>query len=316
MPADNGVFHIVDTIFQPPAAICPDKIFVAEQRSDARISSYGYECRSKNETRHLYLSDNMKPVGLATDNTEELVFWANDQDYPRRSPTSWISKISFNETGHHIINDTLVDPQGLFADPADKILYFASHSGYAIQKMNYNGSGVDTIYAQDGNLSFQPSDVAVDSDLGLVFFSVEGTDTVSGSLWSVYKNGSNPTQLLPNENYTAGLIQNYGLCIDTLAKQVYWVQGGNGGSIHCYAYGDTSCFKEIIIDQLNYPYMCDIDNTYAPFGGPTRIAWSEANRPGSVFYAWTNGSDTRSVKVTVATDLDAPMGIAFGCSPY
>merc|ERR1712000_299125 len=59
--ADNGVVHTVDTVFQSPAAICPDKIFAAEQRSDARISSYGYECRSANETRHLYFSDNLKP---------------------------------------------------------------------------------------------------------------------------------------------------------------------------------------------------------------------------------------------------------------
>lgn len=314
--ADNGIYHIVDTVFQPPAAICPDKLFVAEQRSEARISSYGYDCRSHNETRHLYISDNQKPVGLATDDNAQLVFWANDEDYPRRSPTSWISKIGYNETGYGIVNDTLIDPQGVFADTQHHILYFASHSGYEISRMNFDGSGVTTVFGMPGNLSFQPSDVVVDVELQTVFTSVEGIDTLSGSLWSVFTNGSNATQLLPNENYTAGLVQNYGLCLDSYAKQVYWVQGGHGGSIHCYAYGDTPCYKETIIDGLNYPYMCDIDNSFAPYGGPTRIAWSEANRPGSVYYAWLNGTGETLVNVTVSTDLDAPMGIAFGCSAY
>jgi uncharacterized surface protein with fasciclin (FAS1) repeats len=123
-PADNGVYHLVDTVFQPPAAVCPDKIFVAEQRAPARISSYGYECRSKrNETRHLYETDNQKPLGLATDDRAGLVFWTNDQDYPRRSPTSWISKIPYNESNFSVINDRLVDPQGLTLDSVREVLY-------------------------------------------------------------------------------------------------------------------------------------------------------------------------------------------------
>jgi hypothetical protein len=38
-----------------------------------------------------------------------------------------------------------------------------------------------------------------------------------------------------------GLIQNYGLCLDRYAKHVYYIQGGNGGSISCKAYGSTPC---------------------------------------------------------------------------
>ncbi len=38
-----------------------------------------------------------------------------------------------------------------------------------------------------------------------------------------------------------GLIQNYGLCLDTYAKHVYYIQGGNDGSISCHAYGPNPC---------------------------------------------------------------------------
>lgn len=313
MQVDNGIIHMVDTVFQPPAAICPDKILIAEQRTQARITSYGYECRSKNETRHIYISDNLKPVGLTVDDEEEMVFWANDQDYPHGSPTSWISKIFYNETNYSILSENVIDPQGLFADPSSKTLYFASHSGYAVAKIDYNGSQLETIYAQKGNANFQPSDVVVDTDQGIIFVSVEGTDTVSGSLWKVNTDGTNATKLLPNKNRTAGLIQNYGICLDQTRQQVFWVQGGNGGSLHCFAYGDDACEKEIIVDNLQYPYMCDIDNSYAKYGGPTRIAWTEANRPGTIYYANTDGSEASHI---VSSDLDAPMGITFACSPY
>ena len=145
--ADNGVYHLVDTVFQPPAAVCPNKIFVAEQRSPARISSYGYECRSKrNETRHLYETDNQKPLGLATDDRAGLVFWTNDEDYPRRSPTSWISKIPYNESNFSVINDRLVDPQGLTLDPMREVLYFASHGAFEVARVNYDGSGYRPVF--------------------------------------------------------------------------------------------------------------------------------------------------------------------------
>jgi hypothetical protein len=314
--ADNGVFHVVDTVFEPPAAICPDIVYVAEQRTQARIGSYGYQCRSANETRHLTATTNIKPVGLSVDSDSQIVFWADDQDYPRRSPTSWISRVFFNDTNAVIINDTLIDPQGVSADSATKTLYIASHSGYEVARINYDGTGLASVYGQPGNVSFQPSDVKVDSARELLFFSVEGTDQVSGSLWSVYTNGSNPTQLLPNANHTAGLIQNYGLCLDTLKQQVYWVQGGNGGSINCFAYGDVACEQEVVVDTLEYPYMCDIDNSMAPYGGPTYLLWSEANRPGNVYYTSTNVSDTARVHVELVAGLDAPMGVAFGCDPY
>ncbi len=38
-----------------------------------------------------------------------------------------------------------------------------------------------------------------------------------------------------------GLVQNYGLCVDTYAQHLYYIQGGNGGSITCFAYGKTQC---------------------------------------------------------------------------
>ena len=26
-----------------------------------------------------------------------------------------------------------------------------------------------------------------------------------------------------------------------------------------------------ILEQLQYPYMCDVDNLFAPYGGPTKV---------------------------------------------
>jgi hypothetical protein len=38
-----------------------------------------------------------------------------------------------------------------------------------------------------------------------------------------------------------GLIQNYGLCLDKYARHLFYIEGGNGGKISCYAYGSTPC---------------------------------------------------------------------------
>ena len=57
---------------------CPDVIFAAEQRQQARISYYGYDCRKKG-TKHLTNQDATKPVGLTVDKKTQQVFWSNDQ---------------------------------------------------------------------------------------------------------------------------------------------------------------------------------------------------------------------------------------------
>ncbi len=44
-----------------------------------------------------------------------------------------------------------------------------------------------------------------------------------------------------------GLIQNYGLCLDTYARHVYYIQGGNGGSISCHAYGSNPCLTSTYV---------------------------------------------------------------------
>lgn len=41
-----------------------------------------------------------------------------------------VEKVGYNESNHTVINDTLIDPQGVFADSKNGVLYFASHSGF------------------------------------------------------------------------------------------------------------------------------------------------------------------------------------------
>ena len=55
-----------------------------------------------------------------------------------------------------------------------------------------------------------------------------------------------------------------------------------------------------------------MDNVYAPYGGPTRLIFSEPNVPGSVYVVDTSGSNLQ----LIASDLDAPMGVALGTFQY
>ena len=65
-------------------------------------------------------------------------------------------------------------------------------------------------------------------------------------------DGTNATKLY------GGLQKNYGLCVDTYAQQVFYIQGGHGGTISCHAYGSTACANgqnKPIVGNLEYPYM-------------------------------------------------------------
>lgn len=302
--ATNGLLQVIDTVVLPPALICPDELFWVEQRGESRIGFDGYDCRAKGSTT-LHTNEE-KPVGIAIDSNVKVVFWSNDQN--AKPFDSWLSKISYNATGYSQFVQGVYDPQGMDTDTVNQKLYFTEHQGNDVKRCNYDGSAIEQIWTGRTTVDF-PADVAVDAAAGLVFITVQSVPTLlNGTLQVQNLDGSN-LQVV-----AAGLIQNYGLCIDRYAQHVYYIQGGNGGSISCYAYGSKKCntptgANGVILDQLQYPYMCDVDNVYAPYGGPTKIVFSEPNVPGSIYSVNNDGTNV----VLIGSDLDAPMGIKLGC---
>ena len=251
----------------PVASPLPARDGQAEQRVDGRIMEYGYDCRAKGtKTRS---SGETKPVGLSVSSTSNKLFWTNDYDYPSASKSSWVSSLPFvgtdpsKKVNATKILENVIDPQGLdVVDELDSI-FFASHLGNAVLRSFKNGSKLTTVVEKKGDLNFQPADVAVDYSEDLIAVTVEDKQQVNGSLWTFAMNGSNAKVL------KTGLIRNFGLCMDREAKKIYYVQGGNDGSISCVRYNGTSCEKEKIATGLLWPYMCDVDNAFSRFGGPT-----------------------------------------------
>jgi len=304
--ATNGIVHIVDGVFVPFGVFCPDTVFAAEQRSQARISAYGYMCRRKGD-RHLTNQLATKPVGLAVSQSAETVFWSNDYDYPHGANVSWITSMGFEHNVSKKIRTQINDPQGLDVDDENKHIYYTLHFGHSIQRMNFDGSDNVVVVERFHNLSYQPSDVAVDPHSKKIFAMVEGTTDDYGYLAMYDWNGTNATVL------KGDLVHPYGLCVDTINKHVFYVQGGHGGSIRCANYTETPCAAEIVADILEYPYMCTVDNAFAKYGGPTRVVYSEANRPGSIYYVENTGTNQGEIQVLEKDGLEAPMGLAFGC---
>jgi len=280
------------------------RFFWAEQRGAGRVGFDGWDCRAKGST--LLSQAEEKPVGLAVDSDLQLVFWSNDMNAQPKD--SWISASYFNSSGGVTqILTSLYYPQGMDTDKVNKKLYFTEHQGNTVKRANYDGSVVELIYQGRFNQDF-PADVVVDPEVGLVFITIQSIPTIlNGSLQVCNLDGTNL------QTWETGLIQNYGLCLDKYAKHVYYIQGGNGGSISCRAYGSTPCNTANgqngpILTQLQYPYMCDIDNLFAPYGGPTQIVFSEPNVPGSIYSAYNNGSNVQ----LVVSDMNAPMGVKLG----
>ena len=71
------------------ALICPDELFWVEQRGAGRVGFDGYNCRAKGSTT-LHQNEE-KPVGLAIDSDEKVMFWSNDQN--AKPGDSWLSKV-------------------------------------------------------------------------------------------------------------------------------------------------------------------------------------------------------------------------------
>lgn len=300
--ASNGIVHVIDTVLMPSGVFCPDQVFFVEQRGESRVGYLGYDCRAKGTVT--LTNNEEKPVGIAVDSNEKMVFWSNDQN--AQPFDSWLTQESFDKDGKKVFLNDLFDPQGMDTDMGAKKLYFTEHQGYKVHRSNYDGTDVETLRVLDSTDEF-PADVAVDEAEQLVFMAIQSKpQDLKGKLAVMSYNGSNYRVLEEN------LIQNYGLCVDKLAKHVYYIQGGHGGGIYCYPYGHTPCAGTSgkIIDGLEYPYMCAVDNLWAPYGGPTTVLFSEANYPGQVYAMNADGTNMR----TVNSELSAPMGIKLGCT--
>lgn len=299
----NGLLQKINQVLIPAGIILPDVFFYVEQRGLGRTGYSGWECRAKGTSQ--LSAQEEKPVGCAVDDSEQFFFWSNDQN--AKPNDSWITRVNYDGTNKTILIQDLYDPQGMDTDPTTKKLYYTEHQGNQVSRANYDGSGIEVLWVGRFNQDF-PADVAVDPHADLMFVTVQSVpQLLNGSVIQMNRDGSNLKWI------ATGLIMNYGLCVDDYNRHVYYIQGGNGGSISCYAYGDTPCNTPdkkngVILGNLNYPYMCDVDNLLAPYGGPVKIAFSEPNLPGAIYSINNDGSNPQ----LLSSDLSAPMGVKLG----
>lgn len=184
LAALNGVVHVIDAVFVPNGVFCPDTVFAAEQRSQGRISGYGFDCRAKGTTH--FSADENTAVGLAVDdvlNTTAL-FWSNDYNYPFGANTSWLSTLRLDgspsaKPAH--LREGVVDPQGMVVGAHG--LYFTEHQGNRVTRCGRDGGAPCTVLVErSGDAFFQPADVALDDAAGLLFLAVEGPADLNGTL--------------------------------------------------------------------------------------------------------------------------------------
>eukprot|EP01029_Cantina_marsupialis_P027671 TRINITY_DN773163_c0_g1_i1.p1 TRINITY_DN773163_c0_g1~~TRINITY_DN773163_c0_g1_i1.p1 ORF type:complete len:446 (-),score=118.31 TRINITY_DN773163_c0_g1_i1:475-1812(-) len=305
MILDNGIIHIIDSIMIPDDLFYPNSILYAEQRGEGRVIFGGYGCRSKK--MKVVAKNQEKVVGLAVDSKEGTMFWSNDESV---SPyDSWITSRTFDGS-QQVILTRLYDPQGLAVDTNTKKLYFAEHLAGDVHTSDYYGNHIDTVL-QLGDNKLIP-DITLDEDLKKIFVSIQTRDTsIQGSVMMMDYDTTNQKILEDN------MVRNYGVCLDSRKKLLYVTQGGHGGGLKCFSYGDTPCAqpsdmpKGYITLGLEYPYSCDVDNSMAEYGGPTIIAISLTNIPGSIIAINDDGSNTE----TIVSGITAPMGITFAVRP-
>ena len=147
--------------------------------------------------------------------------------------------------------------------------------------------------------------MAVDQAHGKMFASIEQPNS-TGYIAMFNIDGS-------DEQMLAGphVVNPYGLCVDDFHEHLYYIVGGHGGQIRCVEYGSTPCKKDVLLDVVDYAYNCAVDNSLAPHGGPTNIAFSVAD---DVYFVSDEGGSYQQLdRVNKSNPLEVPMGVAFGC---
>jgi len=297
--AANGNVQAIDAVMFPAGLFPVDFLFWVEQRGEERTGYSGFDCRAKGTNVVAFQTE--KPVGLAVDSSTKQMFWSNDQN--AKPFDSWATSIDFDGANKKVFLTGLYDPQGMDTDTKAQKLYFTEHQGCKVHRCNYDGSDVETLHEFEPANTWFPADVAVDPAEELVFMTVQSKPTLlQGKIAVMFYNGTGYRDLVH------GLHKNFGICVDTFNKQVFYTQGGHGGSLNCFAYGSVPCSKNPILDDLQYAYMCDVDTLFAPYGAPAQIIYSEASIPGSVYMVDGNGENLQ----TVVANLSAPMGVKLG----
>ena len=204
--------------------------------------------------------------------------------------------------------------------PELKKLYVAEHSGFRISRSNYDGSDYEILISKPNNETFQPSDIAYDHTNGFMFASVEGPEQQGVGYIAQWKLNSTGYPDPKSEKILIpyGTVHPYGLCVDVIHQDIFYIVGGHGGQLRCVTYDATPCHSEgpVVQDILNYPYMCAVDSTFVPYGGPTNVVFTQANLPGQIFYTAAIGGEKKSLNKTDVisnNDLQAPEGVALGC---
>lgn len=297
--ATNGNVQPIAAVLFPPGIMMPDFFFWVEQRGEERTGYSGFDCRATGTRVVAFQTE--KPVGLAVDSNTQQMFWSNDQN--AKPFDSWATSIDFSGANEKVFLNNLFDPQGMDTDEGAKKLYFTEHQGSKVHRCNYDGSDVETLMEWPGD-SWFPADVAVDPSEELVFMTVQSVPTeLQGYVAVMYYNGTGFRKL------ATGLHKNFGLCVDSFHKHVFYTQGGHGGSVNCLAYGSTPCKSgTTLVPLTNYAYMCDVDTAYAPYGGPSKIVFTESSIPGSAYMINNDGTGIQ----TILSNMSAPMGIKLG----
>jgi DNA-binding beta-propeller fold protein YncE len=240
-----------------------------------------------------------KPVGIATDPVTQQVFFNEDDQSgcTGKEGCEWpLSVVDVSGQGKKQVIPKLLDPQGISLDTKHQKVYYAEHHGRRVGVVDYDGKNQKVLHQFQG--SDYPSDVVVDVANNKMFALVEGLLSTGNKLVSMDLDGSNMKVL----NDT--IVRAYGLTLDRANKQIYYINGGNGGFIGNVNYEGKDW--RVVLVGLDWPYMLDFDPVQNLLVFSTTGVGDGQIR--------TVTPDGLNVTQTLSLGF-APMGVAFGKVP-
>ena len=164
---------------------------------------------SNNKAKELVNSGLGFPWRIVVDSKSGKMYWTNvDKNLVQRSDLD----------GSNVENLAVVSyPQGISIDTLKKKIYVAESGTPMIIKMNYNGSGIDTLLIGSGIAD--PDDIKLDISRKRMYW----IDTALKNIWTAGIDGSDP-QIMKFE----GVVDPQAIDIDPINHLIYIADSGDG----------------------------------------------------------------------------------------
>lgn len=202
---------------------------------------------------------------MSVDPDNQKIYW---------SGIEYIRRVSYDGSEpENIITDDIFQPEGIFIDQKNDLIYWADLVGNVIKRANLDGSNAEDVYSVELE---NPADVVLNNEGTKLYVLDRGSFGDAGIIIEVNLDGSDKTEIIND------LDDPVAITIDDSAKKLYWLDNSN--SVIMETAGIDGSNRDTLILELSSFKNLEIS------GPDEKIFWVSS---GDIYIADLNGGNIR-----------------------